>query len=589
MSERSRGWRVAAAGLILAGWLSGCGAPPAAPRAEDRGALVDPGPAVAMPTRWDVIPGRTLVVPLDETWKSESGTLTARFDDGTPVEARVFLVTVRVSGGGAEVTERERSWLSPSGAWSAAPIKEAGEDRGTRVLVIRMPEEARGESIRVGGRVFDLNWLPGREELEDLVEPVHREIWRPTVGGEGAVSPMLGALSWPESQSPLTRWRHRMLVDGLRPTREDARDVMGEIVAPRGRPGRANEAIVRRFEDRVIESLARQNEERWRIGLARVWMDDPDLGWRLKKRLTAVVDFGNGVVAPAWPTDHAALDRLLAAMLDKTLSASAVRDRVEGFLLDQPKAVAWVSDDAGTLDAVSGAGVAVVGVANLTEKAVVATAEGGTAVERAMVPVPGMSARWVTAVAGGAVVGVRVGEWRGEVPVLSGRVGMVPPGLTLGPLVADAGMESWMGGVSREPALTTAGVMSRSGEDVELYVECRGSKENGPVEKDVVRVWLGPASAPISVLRIDGTGQVSDEARRVDLVQTPRDVRVIRGVDRWSFRLTLPSRAVEKDGTLRIALTRVDATGKRSAWPRALLPWQDEPGRVAVDTRAWGK
>jgi hypothetical protein len=35
-------------------------------------------------------------------------------------------------------------------------------------------------------------------------------------------------------------------------------------------------------------------------------------------------------------------------------------------------------------------------------------------------------------------------------------------------------------------------------------------------------------------------------------------------------------------------VVRVDGRGRRSAWPRPMLPWQDEPGRAALDTRAWG-
>jgi len=51
--------------------------------------------------------------------------------------------------------------------------------------------------------------------------------------------------------------------------------------------------------------------------------------------------------------------------------------------------------------------------------------------------------------------------------------------------------------------------------------------------------------------------------------------------------LPLPPDAIEPGGRLRVGLTRTDATGRRTAWPRRLLPWDSEPGRLAVDLNAW--
>lgn len=84
------------------------------------------------------------------------------------------------------------------------------------------------------------------------------------------------------------------------------------------------------------------------------------------------------------------------------------------------------------------------------------------------------------------------------------------------------------------------------------------------------------------MFRVDATGAIADEARRPDLVKTPSDVRVVRTSDRWSFRLPIPAECIEPSGEIRLGITRTDLAGTRAAWPRPMLPWQDEPGRLSL-------
>lgn len=577
-----------------------------------------------MPDRLDVFPGRTLVLPLDDTWTSRAATMRASFDSGLTTEARLFIIQVRMTtptAANMNPGERTRDWLPTPGLWSAVPASASGADeRGARVLVVKMPDEPVGRSLRVGGRTFELNWLPTRDELEESVDTVRLDLWRPAEGAAGAVSPSLASLAWPDSQSPITRWRYRLLMDGLRPTREDSKDVMDEVTpgdsgGPRNPASR--QSAFRRFDDRVIETIARQNEERWRVGLARLWLDSPDLAPRVKRRLATVCDFGNGVVAPAWPTDHNALDRLLADLVDPRLTSDALRDRVGGWLSDQARGVAWVADDSGTIDVVSKGGTAMIDVANLDEESVVARVDAENAASPTTGPMSTIPARGVRRIAfaprtgvanvdGSTTLRVRVGESPTLLNAIANAIPLTPPGLQMGPFSADLDMESWLRGGPRDPRSApmpaTAAVLSRTGAmpsgagdsgvgDVEVFVECRGAVSDTTASRDVVRLWIGPSGAPISVLRVDATGAVSDDARRADLVRTPGDVRVLRSSagDRWSFRITLPPRCVEPDGTLRLAITRIDPAGRRSTWPRAMLPWQEEPGRVRIDTKAWDR
>ena len=77
-----------------------------------------------------------------------------------------------------------------------------------------------------------------------------------------------------------------------------------------------------------------------------------------------------------------------------------------------------------------------------------------------------------------------------------------------------------------------------------------------------------------------------DSAGLGEIVRTYTTVS--RQGGKWVANVPIPARCVEKDGTLRIAIERTDSRGRRTSWPRPMLPWDSEPGRVALDTKAWG-
>src|SRR5690606_19882026 len=104
-----------------------------------------------------------------------------------------------------------------------------------------------------------------------------------------------------------------------------------------------------------------------------------------------------------------------------------------------------------------------------------------------------------------------------------------------------------------------------------------------------VRVWLGPFRRPFSVLRIGSDGAVVDEiASSAASEQRAGGVRVVREAGKWIVQAEVPAECIEADGSLRIGIERTDARGRRTAWPRPMLPWQSEPGRAAVGTNSWG-
>ena len=536
-----------------------------------------PGAAPSLP-RLDCTPGQTLVIPLDESWPAWlHGAVTATLDVGKPIRGEVRRVEVAMDLARAAGEEARAAWLPEPGVWHSV-LQARGADGaspGARVIVLPLPDQPAPRLLRVGDRTFSLNWLDDPAGMLGSAGDDARGCWAAAQSTAGAVSPILSALAWPEAQSPLGRWRYRMM--------------LGSLGASPAGPGGGD---LQPFEDPTIEALARQNEQRWRVALARVWLADADSCQRLKKRLTAAVDFGNGVVAPAWPSDHGELDGLLREILDPRLSLAQAASRVEGWLNAQPRAVAWVMDDAGILDARTGRGVARVVVANLTPTPTLCWVQAASSGGPDLRPLEGLAIQRLLAEAAPGRVVVHAGRWEGEVAPLQARQRVQPPGLRIGPLHPDLDMARWMsgGGDATEPeAWRTGAVLLRSPVDGawELYVECRAPGGAARTEDDEVRIWLGPSGAPRSVLRVNGQGALADEARRADLVPTPADARVLRGPDRWSFRVRIPGECIEPDGALRLGLTRHDPGGRRSAWPRPMLPWQGEPGRIVVDTDSW--
>jgi hypothetical protein len=55
--------------------------------------------------------------------------------------------------------------------------------------------------------------------------------------------------------------------------------------------------------------------------------------------------------------------------------------------------------------------------------------------------------------------------------------------------------------------------------------------------------------------------------------------------------MSIPAVAIRPDGTVLVGLTREmeRAAGERlrAAWPVPLLPWEEAPGRAAVDLTEW--
>jgi hypothetical protein len=178
-----------------------------------------------------------------------------------------------------------------------------------------------------------------------------------------------------------------------------------------------------------------------------------------------------------------------------------------------------------------------------------------------------------------------------------------PPGLRLEPLWPDWTPAGWLAGT---PELmwhngnwsTSVLLYYRAGEAESiassergqwvLHLECRAPSEHEG--EDEVMVWFGPFGSPAAVVRIGRDGGVSARPVGRHSEEVPvRGAHVARLPERWVAQVPVPDRFIKPGGEMLIGLVRTDGRGARTTWPRPMLPWQQEPGRLIVDTRAWGE
>jgi hypothetical protein len=209
------------------------------------------------------------------------------------------------------------------------------------------------------------------------------------------------------------------------------------------------------------------------------------------------------------------------------------------------------------------------------------------------------------------------GSWRQELAVLDCPLAVTPPGFPTAKFFADWNLpalrartprladEPWSTAaiLHRAPTLDASGCETESPGPWQLFIECRNPAIDEVLENrrrgidtgydDTLWVFLGSTGSPAYVWRINPTGGAvfrgGETSSRSAQSVTPCLVQTDPLSDRWAVRLTLPQDAVAPNGLLQLGLVRIDPRGLRSAWPRPMLPWQEEPARAALDTAAWGE
>ncbi|CAN5848466.1 hypothetical protein BH11PLA1_BH11PLA1_14720 [soil metagenome] len=389
----------------------------------------------------------------------------------------------------------------------------------------------------------------------------------------------------------------------------------------------------------AFDDLEEQSTQRWRGALGTLAATDGDIARRMAAHLLLTVRWEIGLV-PMW----SAADPRAAALCAAVLSADApprelARASREWLALSPPAAV-WVMDDAASAP---GADLAVrVGALNFTPVTQIASAAPAGAPVSVTADVPPRGGAQLVIphpllAAAARESGARKGAFETRVPlarqrdaalpgavdIRSGALGITldtfgaaislrPPGIDIGPLAPDLtaadllqSMETPVKASASAADWETRGRLyfledprAPGGGAWMLYLEsARGSDD--VAGQDRIRIELGALGAGIGGLDVVAP-PVSNEPvagaqkpQPPPLPQTPGAFRTTaRAPDdghpaSWSVWVTLPPRAVDAHGILRLALQRTDARGVHSAWPRAMLPWQIESGRIAFDTSTW--
>jgi len=468
-------------------------------------------------------------------------------------------------------------WLPPVGVWSIAERDPARSDAeatsGTRYgefVVMVIPSGASGQSVWVGERRLELSWLASSVFLTDSNPGL---TWESPLPEEIRRSRLVDRAASEEAASPFRRWRARLVRGELAP-----RELHVDIGEPDTRPDV--------LPSPELELIALQVEERWRVALARVFADSPDLYHTLVWALTACAQLGGldkadvettpltvGEWAPVWPTDQTRLDELLADLLTPNLSTALRRREIDDFLDGLPRGAAWPADYAAGIEARSRAPIPMIGLANFTRSGMAASAKPlSNPNVPGLLTIPPMSGRTVPVWPWEECppldrIRCDTGDGGRSIPVPLAATALRPPGLLLGPLARSWRLDTLIAGEPELPPTTPVAVS--------IMRSASASPGQRPddagwllfMERDAafpsvrVEVWLGPAGGGRAPLVIDHTGP------RVKTVEIPRETI--------------------SQGILLIGLRVTTTRGPTLSWPLPILPWADEPARQALDVREW--
>ncbi|MGD9690711.1 MAG: hypothetical protein AB7K52_13590 [Phycisphaerales bacterium] len=593
------------------------------------------------------LPGLPLLIPLLLDQRVDPALVPyPRADDGTPCEASLWRVGVlRDSSGPASPLAQ---WFSASqsapglGVWGASEDSDAARliPIGAWVLQVELAPAtagpARPSALRVGDLLIPLYWVDvPRDPGRDALRAAAARQWRGVGANPASVEPFLAPLL----DSPLSRWRALLVREALSGPGAGASDAIAPL--PLSGAGRV------RVDDRrarVLDLLAERALARWETALARLRAADEAIAARLADRLLMSVrdvSGGRGVVAPAWPHESAELDRLLDALLDPEARARDLLASASAFLSVQARGASWVVDDAGQVEALSGETIATIAIANLSESPELSWARRDDFARPSRLAdqldtAPPRSIIRTAALCGerppeGAPPGITLlahGAVEQRLGVLAHPLPVFPPGLTIGPLSCDWSADTLFGAglapasapvprpadspaalrllASRRPDGTLAWSIfvewfERSEPVSDAAADLPAAAASVPA--GFIRLWFGPFGNPDLVYRLDPTGDVHDQTAlaragvlsngRANLGTPLARVPVALSVEApaggmWRrCSVPIPDELAARSSVLRLSVERVDALGQRSAWPRAMLPWQIEPGRASVDLSGW--
>ncbi len=534
--------------------------------------------------------------------------LTIRLDDGRTIACPVYWV------GSVPAKISRPLWTRPPmrttaiGARTALLTDIQARPRGGWYTLIAIPLDAVGQGIWIENQRYDLNWLPDPQraqlesqgrDIESFFAPAHAdEILR--------LDPVQTAIEQ-FAQSPMTRWRARILLDGLNPS---AQFTPLDAPRPEGYLTDLHDEIVNTDpSEAFLEALAHQSEIRWQIILGRIWLIDETLAHRLKHTLTRVVRFDETIL-PVWPSNQFALDELAHDLLSPWVDDQLRVRRARVWLDTLPRAITWVVDDLGAYHPETEKFTPTVGIVSLPPEhgnTLVRLDAPGAQTTLTTVDDTAMHTLAITTPPAEFIVGqtttpthqlrIRLGHAEMTRTAIAAPIHARPPGIRIGPLHRDWTMNALMepnpSAVAPLPITrATAGLLHRTAPPDEpdarigwtVYIECASQDPTNP--RDSITLWVGPFTHPLAVWTIDAAGTTTRIAGSLANIPLPK-VQVALLDDRWTAQIELPRESVADNLLLALGVERTDADGVHSAWPRRMIPGQSEPARLVIDVSSW--
>lgn len=496
-------------------------------------------------------PGEPIAIPIEFGPRSDPRDIVrVGLDNRFVLVSEVFLIRVERLPAAATPLGR---WLGITERWSSVHNelvpRNTGEVRdGFWIVKVDLPEqptELRG-TISIDGTPLRTVWV----DRGSLSLPLPSQA---AARSAGAVASL--------ASEPRERWRWLL--------------ASGTLAEPRATP----------IDEGPLEAIARDRERRIALALSLLARADSPLASRVIDRLVRTVRFDRTIVVPAWTPEGAEL----AGLIDLLLATDATdRSRIaaaELWLQREPPMLARLVGDAGRVGS-DRQPIGAASITNLTADPVVLAVQrsGDQPVPVAVEPFATERVELVGPATGLSSVMLIDGDRTDSIGVMAGSVRVVPPGLLAGPTAVDLTLATWFTGVdetgdtaARIEPLPRGQARVRSWQAV---IECSGA--TGP--DDRVELWLGSRDrrTPM-VVRVWSDGRAEDSGG-----SPLRGVTVIREQDRWLAIVPIPERAIEPGRRLRLGLLRDrGAAGPREAWPRALKPWERQPGRILLDLSAW--
>jgi hypothetical protein len=559
--------------------------------------LAVPARAQVLPLveRIDAVVGHPLVVPVTGIGREAPRDVRIVLDDGQTPAVSFF----RLEQSGVV----DAGWIGRIARYRGIPAGGTFSDTGVWYALVDLPLEAVSQGIWFGSQRFEINWLPDPERAS--LEAGGRRLWASPVPVEAAGSDELTRALAALAQDPFQSWRVRLARDGLAPAGgADRTGASGTDLAS------LRDDLSKDAGTRFLGELARHHEARWQLILGRLALIDPEAAARMRRQLAGVAMIDRRWL-PVWTSESPELRALQVDLLSPWVDDQTRVLRALGWLDAQPKALAWVIDDAGDPGLGDSRLFATLGLLSLPARDAPLLVEVGGAMEAPTLET--LAARRSAVVQTGVplverrgaavrtvTLPVRIGSASTTTDAVASIPAAMPPGVRLGPLLHTWTMPALLASdpaMEAVPELTTVGMLRRTGgarSDADttgwsVFVDCATTDRT---EQDSVTIWAGPYGVPRGVWRIERDGSVFrlfgfSDLTAVSVVETPGG---------WALDAELPPTAVDEDGVLRIGLVRERTTSagpggpegiERTSWPRRMTPGRTEPGRLPVDIRRW--